>query len=114
MPFQQQLNMRTLVIDLDGVLVESVWQRRHGWKTVKRPGVEAFFETMAQYFEIVVFSDRAHSYVEPILNRIDPGIQTNQGAVIMYRLYRNSTQWRVRSSTTRWFSPLFSAVPPHF
>jgi mitochondrial import inner membrane translocase subunit TIM50 len=98
MPFQRQLRMRTLVLDLDGVLVESVWQRRHGWKTVKRPGVEAFIETMAQYYEIVVFSDRPHSYVEPILNRIDPGLQTNQGSMIMYRLYKNSTQWRVSFS----------------
>lgn len=96
LPFQRQVRMRTLVLDLDGVLVESVWQRRHGWKTVKRPGAEAFLESMAQYYELVVFSDRPHSYADPILNRIDPGIQTNQGAMIMYRLYKNSTHWEVR------------------
>jgi mitochondrial import inner membrane translocase subunit TIM50 len=97
LPFQKQVRMRTLVLDLDGVLVQSVWQRKHGWKTVKRPGVEPFLETMAQYFEVVVFSDRSHSYADPILNRVDPGIVTNQGPVLMYRLYKNSTQWRVRS-----------------
>jgi NLI interacting factor-like phosphatase len=96
LPFQRQARMRTLVLDLDGVLVQSVWQRKHGWKTVKRPGVEPFLETMAQYYELVVFTNRSHSYADPILNRIDPGIQQNQGPVVMYRLYKNSTQWRVR------------------
>ena len=95
LPFQRQVRMRTLVLDLDGVLVESVWQRRHGWKTVKRPGAEAFLENMAHFYELVVFSDRPHSYADPILNRVDPGIATNQGAMIMYRLYKNSTHWEV-------------------
>ena len=96
LPFQRANRMRTLVLDLDGVLVQSVWQRKHGWKTVKRPGAEAFLDTMAQYFELVVFTSRSHSYADPILNRVDPGIQSNQGPVLMYRLYKNSTQWRVR------------------
>ena len=48
LPFQKQARMRTLVLDLDGVLVQSVWQRKHGWKTVKRPGVGPFLEEMAK------------------------------------------------------------------
>ena len=111
MPFQKQVRMRTLVLDLDGVLVQSVWQRKHGWKTVKRPGVEPFLETMAQYYELVVFSDRAHSYADPILNRVDPGIQTNQGPMLMYRLYKNSTQWRVCLQPRRCCVPCVARMP---
>ena len=44
----------------------------------------------------MVFTNRSHSYADPILNSIDPGIQSNQGPMVMYRLYKNSTQWRVR------------------
>lgn len=33
-------------------------QRDRGWRTFKRPGVDAFLEHMAQFYEIVVYSDQ--------------------------------------------------------
>lgn len=36
------------VLDLDGVLVKSDWNRERGWRTFKRPGVDAFLKHMAQ------------------------------------------------------------------
>ena len=32
-------------------------KREKGWQTIKRPGVDAFLEHLAQYYEIVVYSD---------------------------------------------------------
>ena len=36
----------------------SVPQRDRGWRTFKRPGVEAFLERMAQFYEVVLFTDQ--------------------------------------------------------
>ena len=36
------------MLDLDGVLVKSDWNRERGWRTFKRPGVDAFLKHMAQ------------------------------------------------------------------
>jgi TFIIF-interacting CTD phosphatase-like protein len=33
-------------------------QRERGWRTFKRPGATEFLEQLAQYYEIVVFSDQ--------------------------------------------------------
>ncbi len=44
--------MKTLVLDLDDVLVHSDWSRERGWRTFKRPGAEDFLRTMSQYYEV--------------------------------------------------------------
>ena len=61
------------VLDLDGVLVKSDWNRERGWRTFKRPGVDAFLKHMAQYYEVVVFTELLATYGDPILERLDPG-----------------------------------------
>jgi TFIIF-interacting CTD phosphatase-like protein len=33
-------------------------KRERGWRTFKRPGVDAFMEHMARYYEVVVYSDQ--------------------------------------------------------
>jgi mitochondrial import inner membrane translocase subunit TIM50 len=38
----------------------------------KRPGAEDFLMEMAGYFELVLYTDRPHAYVEPIMRKIDP------------------------------------------
>eukprot|EP00850_Spirogloea_muscicola_P020930 SM000231S07477 [mRNA] locus=s231:47708:50703:+ [translate_table: standard] len=77
----------TLVVDLNDTLIHTDWKRDRGWRTFKRPGVEAFLDNMAQYFEIVVFSDQLNTFVDPILDRVD------QKGCIRYRLYRDGTQY---------------------
>ncbi|CAI5515110.1 unnamed protein product [Closterium sp. Naga37s-1] len=81
----QEAHVYTLVLDLEGTLVHSEWKRDRGWRTFKRPGAEAFLERMAQFFEVVVFSDQLNLSVDPILDRLD------QKGCIRYRLYRDGT-----------------------
>ncbi|CAI5458077.1 unnamed protein product [Closterium sp. Yama58-4] len=81
----QEQHVYTLVLDLEGTLVHSDWKRDRGWRTFKRPGAEAFLERMAQFFEVVVFSDQLNLSVDPILDRLD------QKGCIRYRLYRDGT-----------------------
>jgi import inner membrane translocase subunit TIM50 len=77
----------TLVLDLNETLVHSDWKRDRGWRTFKRPGVEAFLEQLAQYYELVVYSDQLSFYVDPVLERLD------QKGCIRARLSRDATQY---------------------
>ena len=43
-----------------------------GWRTFKRPGVEDFIRSMAQYYELVVYTSQLPTYADPILDRLDP------------------------------------------
>ncbi|CAL8462668.1 g2201 [Coccomyxa elongata] len=80
-------HVRTLVLDLDDTLIHSDWTRGRGWRTFKRPGAEDFLRQMAQYYELVVYTDQLPTYADPILDRLDPQ------RFIQYRLYRDSTQY---------------------
>ena len=42
---------------------------------------------MAQYYELVIYTDQLPTYADPILDRLDPQ------RFIQYRLYRDSTQY---------------------
>jgi len=87
MPPEIRGRVKTLVLDLDEVLVHKEWTRQRGWSIYKRPGVQDFLAEMGQYFEIVVFSEEPNTYVDPIINRLDTS------KVVTYRLYRPETQY---------------------
>jgi len=81
--------IRTLVLDLDHVLVYSKWTRERGWQTFKRPGVEKLFQQAWHLgYELVIFSDQMSAYVDPIMDKIDPNRD-----LCLFRLYRDSTQF---------------------
>jgi len=80
-------SIKTLVLDLDDLLVHKEWTRQSGWQLFKRPGVTDFLMEMAGYYEIVVFTDEPATYAAPILDKLDPH------RAIMYRLYRPDTQY---------------------
>lgn len=77
----------TLVLDLNETLVYSDWTRERGWQTFKRPGVDAFLEHLAQFYEIVIYSDQSNMYVDPVIDRLDTK------HCIRYRLSRAATKY---------------------
>ncbi|KAH6822757.1 Haloacid dehalogenase-like hydrolase superfamily protein [Perilla frutescens var. hirtella] len=77
----------TLVLDLNETLIYSDWKRDRGWRTFKRPGVDAFLEHLAQFYEIVLYSDQLNVYVDPVAERLDPK------HCIRYRLARGATRY---------------------
>lgn len=79
----------TLVLDLDDTLILSDWTRERGWRVFKRPGAEDFLKHMAQFYEVVVFSDQLATYVDPIAERLDPA-----HVAVQARLYREATQYK--------------------
>lgn len=57
----------TLLIELEDLLVHSSWDRQHGWRTAKRPGVDYFLSYLSQFYEIVLFTTQPN-YVSIKLN----------------------------------------------
>ena len=85
------LGKKTLVLDLDDTLVQSV-QHKDTCKSVpidfkvevnlnrnafieilvyKRPGVDIFLNKMAKYFEIIIFTASLNIYAEPVMAQLD-------------------------------------------
>ena len=80
----------TLVLDLDETIICSDWQRKRGWRTFKRPGVDDFIIRMGQMYELVVYTPTLFTYANPILDRLDP-----HGYIPpTHRLYRDANQMR--------------------
>ena len=78
----------TLVLDLDDTLILSDWRRERGWRVFKRPGAADFVKHMAQFYEVVVFSEQLSTYVDPIVERLDPQ------HFLAGRLYREAAQYK--------------------
>jgi hypothetical protein len=58
-------------------------------QVLKRPGVEAFLLEMGRRYEVVIYTDEAAMYADPVINKIDPH------RAVTYRLYRQDTQVRL-------------------
>lgn len=84
----QEQHVFTLVLDLNETLLYSDWKRDRGWRTFKRPGVDDFLEHLAQFYEIIVYSDQQSMYVDPIVDRLDGK------HCIRYRLSRAATRYQ--------------------
>ncbi|KAM0879352.1 hypothetical protein ACQ4PT_034294 [Festuca glaucescens] len=91
----------TVVLDLNDTLVHSDWKRERGWKTFKRPGVDAFLEHIAKYYEVVVFSDQLSMYVDPIMERLDPKFCVRHRLSRVATKYENGKHYRDLSKLNR-------------
>jgi mitochondrial import inner membrane translocase subunit TIM50 len=78
----------TLVLDLEQTLVSSTWDRKYGWRHAKRPGVDKFLRTMAEYYEIVLYSPSIDALADPVVTSLD------KNGCIMHRLYRDATHYK--------------------
>ena len=61
-----------LVLDVEKTILGSEYDARHGWRFVKRPGADKFLESLANYYEVVLFSERDMGFAEPIFIALDP------------------------------------------
>lgn len=60
-----------LVIDVEKTLIASVHDSAHGWRHVKRPGVDRFLQSLRQYYELVLFSENDIGVVQEIFEALD-------------------------------------------
>eukprot|EP01038_Epipyxis_sp_PR26KG_P006428 gene6428-8846_t len=61
-----------LVLDVERTLIGSTYDAKHGWRHVKRPGVDKFLKNLSQYYEIVLFSENDLGVAQEILLALDP------------------------------------------
>lgn len=83
---------KTLVVELDNVLVHSEYDRDQGWSVAKRPWADYFLAHMCRYYEIVVFTRQTSTYAQPIIAKLD-----NQMGTVLYQLYDDSTVYDIES-----------------
>ena len=62
---------------------------------------------MAQYYELVIYTDQLPTYADPILDRLDPQ------RFIQYRLYRDSTQYINGKHVGLLSARLLCEIKPH-
>ncbi|KAJ7180504.1 HAD-like domain-containing protein [Mycena filopes] len=77
----------TLLISIDDLLVTSTWDRQHGWRTAKRPGVDYFLAYISQFYEVVVFTTQNFYTAMPVLDKLD-----RYNFYINHRLFREATR----------------------
>ncbi|KNZ74042.1 Mitochondrial import inner membrane translocase subunit TIM50 [Termitomyces sp. J132] len=77
----------TLLISIDDLLVTSTWDRQHGWRTAKRPGVDYFLAYISQFYEVVIFTTQNYYTALPILEKLD-----RYNFYITHRLFREATR----------------------
>lgn len=77
----------TLLLSIDDLLVTSTWDRQHGWRTAKRPGVDYFLGYISQFYEVVIFTTQPHYTAMPIIDKLD-----RYNFFILYRLFRDATR----------------------
>ncbi|KAI0785773.1 HAD-like domain-containing protein [Abortiporus biennis] len=75
----------TLLVSIDDLLVTSTWDRQHGWRTAKRPGVDYFLGYLSQFYEIVIFTSQYNYTAIPIVEKLDP-----YQFFITYKLFREA------------------------
>ena len=61
----------TLVVSLDGCMIQSSWTRQHGWRYLKRPGVDQFLASLAPLYELVMWTDTMNAG-DPVVDKLDP------------------------------------------
>lgn len=87
-PLPAPYDRPTLVIAVDDFLIKSEWTRKYGWRVAKRPGVDYFLGYLAQYYEIVLFSDKYQAMAAETVLKLDP-----LRASVSYALFREATRY---------------------
>jgi mitochondrial import inner membrane translocase subunit TIM50 len=78
----------TLVLSLEDMLVHQEWDRAHGWRIAKRPGVDYFLRYLTQYYEIVLFTSQPSAIADQVLRKLDPYM------MIRWPLFREATLYK--------------------
>lgn len=60
------------MLDLDETLIHNV-ENMHDSYFLVRPGCVQFIETMAKYYEIVIFTAALKEYADQVIDQIDVG-----------------------------------------
>lgn len=59
-----------LILDLERTLIGSIYDSKHGWRHVKRPGTDTFLTQLRQYYEIVIFSENDKGLTMDVMDSV--------------------------------------------
>ena len=80
----------TICLEVTGLLVNSDWTHKHGWRFQKRPGLDIFLSQVGYpNFEVVIWTVENSMTFYPIVNGMDP-----ENRHVMYRLFRDATRFK--------------------
>lgn len=84
---ENQRQPYTLVLSLEDLMVHSTWDRKHGYRVAKRPGIDYFIRYLSQYYELVLFTSVPLAMADPVIKKLDPY------HFIMWPLGREATKY---------------------
>ncbi|CAD2096315.1 hypothetical protein YYG_04579 [Plasmodium vinckei petteri] len=62
-------NLPTLVIDLNYVIAKLEYNRKTGWRVLKRPYSDLFFKELSSFYEIVIWSDDNFPVAQEVISK---------------------------------------------
>ncbi|GAW79153.1 mitochondrial import inner membrane translocase subunit TIM50 [Plasmodium gonderi] len=62
-------NLPTLVIDLNYVIAKLEYDRKTGWRVLKRPYADMFFKELSSFYEIVIWSDDNFPVAQEVISK---------------------------------------------
>ncbi|SBT30796.1 mitochondrial import inner membrane translocase subunit TIM50, putative [Plasmodium ovale wallikeri] len=62
-------NLPTLVIDLNYVIAKLEYNRKTGWRVLKRPYADLFFKELSSFYEIVIWSDDNFPVAQEVISK---------------------------------------------
>lgn len=77
----------TLVLSLEDLMIHTTWDRAHGYRMAKRPGIDYFIRYLSQYYELVLFTTVQIGIADPVIKKLDPY------HFIMWPLGREATKY---------------------
>jgi len=77
----------TLVLSLEDLMIHTTWDRKNGYRTAKRPGIDYFIRYLSQYYELVLFTSVPIAMADPVIKKLDPY------HFIMWPLGREATKY---------------------
>ncbi|KJP89235.1 hypothetical protein AK88_01113 [Plasmodium fragile] len=62
-------NLPTLVIDLNYVIAKLEYDRKSGWRVLKRPYADMFFKELSSFYEIVIWSEDNFPVAQEVISK---------------------------------------------
>jgi import inner membrane translocase subunit TIM50 len=75
-------------MNLDETLIKTMWDREHGYRCAKRPGLDRFLGLTSCLFETVIFTSQQMFNAEIIIKNIDP-----YSMYFLHHLFREHTRF---------------------
>lgn len=72
LPLHPAIKPKTLIISFENMLYNKDYEAGNGIMLNLRPGLIQFMKDIAQYYEVVLFSDEDSNFMEEVISTIDP------------------------------------------